>query len=30
MFERSGTLTTGDFADEIPSHIDSTVGTPVA
>jgi mannose-6-phosphate isomerase-like protein (cupin superfamily) len=29
MFERSGTLTTGDFADEIPSHIDSTAGHEV-
>jgi mannose-6-phosphate isomerase-like protein (cupin superfamily) len=26
MFERSGTLTTGDYAGEIPDHIDSTPG----
>jgi mannose-6-phosphate isomerase-like protein (cupin superfamily) len=26
MFERSGTLTTGNYAGPIPDHIDSTVG----
>jgi mannose-6-phosphate isomerase-like protein (cupin superfamily) len=26
LFEKSGTLTTGDYAGEIPDHIDSTIG----
>ena len=29
MFERSGTLTTGDYSDDIPSNIDSTVGRKI-
>jgi hypothetical protein len=30
MFEPSGTLTTGDYADEVPAHIDSTAGHELA
>ncbi len=30
MFEPSGTLTTGDYADEVPAHIDSTAGHVLA
>lgn len=26
MFEPTGTLTTGDYAGEVPAHIDSTIG----
>jgi mannose-6-phosphate isomerase-like protein (cupin superfamily) len=26
LFEMSGTLTTGDYADAVPNHIDSTIG----
>jgi mannose-6-phosphate isomerase-like protein (cupin superfamily) len=30
MFERTGTLTTGDYSDGVPSHIDSTVGHTIS
>jgi mannose-6-phosphate isomerase-like protein (cupin superfamily) len=30
MFERSGTMTTGDYAGDIPSHIDATMGHKIS
>lgn len=30
LFEPSGTLTTGDYADEVPEHITATTGTALA
>lgn len=30
MFEPAGTLTTGDYEGEIPDHVDSTTGRPLA
>jgi len=30
LIEPAGTLSTGDYADEVPAHITSTTGVPVA